>query len=172
MKAELFNDHFLTYEELVKKIESLPIHTDDKNLINQPIFQQAKDDPRCKFFLTGLVSRKPYIIITDPIFDTLDNKIGFMISLYPKELTVFEALAPSKHFYNDFIRDGFNLGSYPLDIDLKELIKKIVDSYGVCPECGRRVGPKNLHQVGFAGCCCADCLPAAKEKYEYPGWCN
>lgn len=39
-----------------------------------------------------------------------------------------------------------------------------------CSECGE----KNVDtmRVGFAGRVCSKCLPAAKKKHEYPGWCD
>ena len=40
----------------------------------------------------------------------------------------------------------------------------------VCGEC-KSEGVK-IQRVGFAGRCCADCLPAAKKRHEYPGWDN
>lgn len=45
----------------------------------------------------------------------------------------------------------------------------ITSNYLRCHFCGE---VSELHQVGFANKACASCLPAAKKKLEYPGWCN
>lgn len=37
-----------------------------------------------------------------------------------------------------------------------------------CDKCGTLVD--RVHHVGFANKACADCLPAMREKMEYPGW--
>lgn len=173
MKAEVFNDYFLTFDELVEKMEVEHVYHTDKELVNQSIFQQAKNDPRCKFTLANNGCMRPYVVITDPIFEDMNTKIGFLVCVYPgtlNQISIYEAIAPNE--YRNYIHDGFNLGDYPLDINLNELINKVKDSYGVCPICGKRVGPMNLHRVGFAGCCCEECLPAAQKEYEYPGWYN
>lgn len=39
-----------------------------------------------------------------------------------------------------------------------------------CGECGKT--DVDTQRVGFAGRCCAEGLPAAQKKYEYPGWTN
>lgn len=38
----------------------------------------------------------------------------------------------------------------------------------VCIECHRVV--RELHHVSFAMKVCADCLPSARERHEFPGW--
>jgi hypothetical protein len=39
-----------------------------------------------------------------------------------------------------------------------------------CHECGAK--DVDTERVGFAGRCCATCLPAARKRIEYPGWCD
>jgi hypothetical protein len=39
-----------------------------------------------------------------------------------------------------------------------------------CMSCGK--AGVEIHRFSFAGRCCADCLPAMREQYEYPGWCD
>lgn len=39
-----------------------------------------------------------------------------------------------------------------------------------CMDCGKTVD--KTQRVGFAGRVCAACLPAAKKRDEYPGWCD
>lgn len=41
-----------------------------------------------------------------------------------------------------------------------------------CYECQKSVGRANLNRVAFANSACSDCLSAAKQKYERPGWYN
>jgi hypothetical protein len=48
-----------------------------------------------------------------------------------------------------------------------ELIKKNMYK---CKHCGKFV--VETVQYSFAGRCCKDCLPALKEKFEKPGWCD
>lgn len=47
---------------------------------------------------------------------------------------------------------------------------KITSGLRKCTECGAE--DVDCKRVGFAGRCCAPCLPKAKKKYEYPGWTN
>lgn len=47
-------------------------------------------------------------------------------------------------------------------------VDALVAAMRECLECGAK--DVNTYQVGFAGRCCKACLPAARAKYEYPGW--
>lgn len=38
----------------------------------------------------------------------------------------------------------------------------------MCLACGKK--DVDTQRVGFAGRCCADCLPEQQKKHEYPGW--
>ncbi len=40
----------------------------------------------------------------------------------------------------------------------------------ICEHCGAE--DVDTFCYSFAGRACAKCLPALKEKYEYPGWCS
>jgi len=40
----------------------------------------------------------------------------------------------------------------------------------ICPNCGAK--DVETERVGFAGRCCAKCLPEQRKQVEYPGWTN
>lgn len=44
----------------------------------------------------------------------------------------------------------------------------IQDAVRVCDNCGKHVA--QTHRYGFAGRCCAECLPAMQKEYECEGW--
>lgn len=49
-------------------------------------------------------------------------------------------------------------------------MQKIIDGMRFCRHCGKT--DVDTFRYSFAGRCCKDCLPALREKYEQPGWCD
>lgn len=61
--------------------------------------------------------------------------------------------------------DGLAI-SIPVKYDFA-LVEKAVRR---CGQCGK--DDVDTQRVGFAGRVCAECLPEARKKHEYPGWTN
>ncbi len=49
-------------------------------------------------------------------------------------------------------------------------MEKIVEGMRFCKHCGKT--DVDTFKYSFAGRCCKNCLPALREKYEQPGWCD
>jgi hypothetical protein len=49
-------------------------------------------------------------------------------------------------------------------------MKKIIDGMRFCKYCGKT--DVDTFRYSFAGRCCKECLPALREEYEQPGWCD
>lgn len=49
-------------------------------------------------------------------------------------------------------------------------MQKIIDGMRFCKQCGKT--DVDTFRYSFAGRCCKDCLPALREEYEQPGWCD
>ncbi len=57
-----------------------------------------------------------------------------------------------------------------VQVDFPYSFESIIAGVNKCGNCNRE-GVKT-HLAGFAGRFCAECLPLAKKKLEYPGWCD
>ena len=59
--------------------------------------------------------------------------------------------------------DGLNI-----DVPTVYSFKEITKGLRHCNLCGKN--DVNTERFSFAGRCCAECLPEARKKHEYPGW--
>lgn len=56
-----------------------------------------------------------------------------------------------------------------LDTHIDYYMEYLKKGLTTCAECGS-IG--STHRVGFAGRVCRACLPEAKKRVEFPGWCD
>ena len=138
----------------------------DFDIKNMPIFKEADESGLCEILIdNGTVPLSLDIFIKD---DSLGkNALGFIISFHTNDLEIWVA-----NEYSGELRTGVNVCTLKLDSSLNFCINKAKEEINKCPECGKIVPYKEQSGFSFAGRCCKDCLPAMKEKHEYPGWYN
>ena len=149
----------LTVEEVEEKINQ------SQNLDYKRFIKEAIESSGCSFYLKG-----NEIIIIKEIskMQALNgNCIGLYIVIQETQnlCLVWAAINDS---YG--LRDGVAIGGCYLDESFSTVVAESSIEAERCDECKEIVGYENIHRVGFARKCCTNCLPKAKEKYEYGGW--
>ena len=149
----------LTIEEVKERINQ------SQNSNYKRFIKDAIDSPSCSFYLQG-----NNIVIVKEIskMQSLnENCIGLYMSIRETENLCLIWSATDDSYG---LRDGIAIGGCYLDESFSQVVVDSIKEAARCNECKEIVGYENIHRVGFAGKCCTNCLPKAKEKYEYAGW--
>ncbi len=153
----------------------------DENVVKdlpESWIENIKTDPHIKFFENRNISRyingktvynKEIVYFFENV-DAISLK-GIIITTPGKNICGYAALKDER---DNAINDGYFLGNIKdiKNTSFDEAIAYWVEELNTCDLCHESVGYGNLNRFSFAGKCCTKCLPAARAKYEQPGWYN
>lgn len=149
----------------LKELEKAGIK--DQKQIN--LIKEAFDNPNCTVENKNIGIT---IFVYVPSIAAVPNKNGrkrhgLYIGLYDTEICVWIA-----EICNNSFTDGFALAKFPYGTPLDTIIETSVHNADICDYCKKPVGLENLTRIAFCNKSCPDCETAAREKDEFPGWCD
>ena len=150
----------LSDEQIKQYIDTL------ESACKKKVFLDALDYGNCLFINDDYNLDSIYIVVPVPEFQSIEkeNFLGILIGLYNNDISTWIA---TRNY-----RSSYGTGTYSYDDSVKDIVDKSIKNAGICNFCKKPVGLANLSRVSFAGKACKDCLPGAKEKLEFRGWCD
>lgn len=168
---------YLKDEKTIDEVMASPARTLFLSAIPDKWFDEMRNDPHVKFYLDRSVSRGSgenaiYEIRIIYMFENTENNKLKGLTVIPMSKWV-SGYAVTKYDEKS-LDDGYALGDIEHfeNMTFHEVVDRFVRELNICDICHKPVGYGNLHRYSFAGKCCKDCLPAAREKFEQPGWYN